>query len=79
MKCIDQVNALIIFVRCFEPLTRAVRAIEHDISGIGFEASALQDNTERDAGPLADAAPALDAVMARDLSSRRQRPQLTKR
>ena len=50
--------------------------MEHDIARLALDAGARQDLGERHAGPFADAAPAFDAIMARDLGARRQRPQI---
>src|ERR1700730_17480415 len=53
-----------------------VCAFEADISGGEIGANALQENAQRDAGPFADHAPALDANMPRHLRFLRQSIQL---
>ena len=53
-----------------------IEAAEDDVLRARQRLRGVQQQAQRHAGPLADAAPALDAVVARDLRARRQRLQL---
>ena len=53
--------------------------VKEDVAGLRLQPGLLQDLAERDARPLADAAPALDAVVARDLGARRHGAEIGER
>jgi hypothetical protein len=77
MLRVDQVDALIVADALgIGAIVQGVRAMEHDKAGLRPDACARQDLRERHASPFADAAPALDAIMSRDLGARRQGAQL---
>src|SRR6476620_4850710 len=69
---VDEVDALIIFSIAAE----RVGAMEDEIAGVGLETHTLQQRCKLRAAPLADRAPALDAVVARDLRARGKLAQL---
>src|SRR5919197_6078580 len=53
--------------------------MKSDVARVRPQPHMLQQRTEPDAFPLADAAPAFDAIVARDLGARRQGAQLAER
>src|ERR1700732_1948792 len=74
MHSVDQVDALIVAdalgIDAELAVVQGVRAMEYDKAGLGPDAGARQDLRKRHAGPFADAAPALDAIMPSDLGAR---------
>src|SRR5438067_6710251 len=71
---VDQVDALVIgFV------AEAVGAVEYDVLRAGAEGGMFEEPPQLDAVPLADRAPALNAVVAGDLGTVRQRSQRPQR
>src|SRR5262245_5200057 len=52
-------------------LSQHVGAMEHHVARIWLEPRAVEHGAEADALPLADAAPALDTIVTRDLGARR--------
>ena len=51
-----------------------IRAMEDEVARLRLEADAVEERAETGAFPLADAAPAFDAVMGRDLRARLKLP-----
>src|SRR5262249_43833107 len=66
MKGVVEANALVIPVYT---ILHSVGAVEHHETHFGPDAHTLEQRRERRPGPLADAAPALDAIMTGDLGT----------
>src|SRR5258708_2847821 len=84
MRSVNQVDALIVADALgidteLAAIIQGTGAMEHDKAGLGPDTYARQHPGERHAGPFADAAPALDAIMAGDLGAGRQGAQLLER
>src|ERR1700731_4515318 len=83
MGGVGKVDALVIADRFWiiaqAAVIQGIGAVEDDIVRLRLDAGARQDFGERHAPPFADAAPALDAVMARDLRARGKRAQIVER
>src|SRR5712675_693769 len=79
MESIDQINAFIILSGTVRGPFINVGAVEDNEPGGGEKRGALKHNPEWHALPFADGAPPFDAVMARDLGSLRQVPQIRER
>src|SRR6185312_14934416 len=59
---------LVVLAGAVEGQLECVGTIEGDEAGIGLQPRALDDTTQLDSLPLADATPSLDAIVSRDLS-----------
>ena len=70
---------LVIAAGIVEGLLERVGAEEGDVARLGLQARRLEDLRQLHALPLADAAPALDAIVAGDLRARGQRAQVGER
>src|SRR3954468_12913254 len=69
MESVDQVDALII-----RNAAEIVGAVEDDVARLAPEPGAVKHQPQRQSGPLADRAPALDAIVAGDLGARGEPP-----
>src|ERR1051326_3029501 len=66
----DEIDALVVTGAATErAAAQRVVAVEHDIARGRLDACTVEDTRQLHAGPLADAAPALDAVMAGGLGA----------
>ena len=74
MACLDHVDRFVI-----GRAVDLVGAAEEDVARAVRYTRLVEQQCERHAGPLADRAPALDAVVPGDLRARRHRPQLGER
>ena len=70
---------LIVFAVLGAGPAEIVGAIEHDIARVRHELRRLEQSAERHTLPLADAAPALDAIVPGDLRARRHGAEIGKR
>ena len=77
---VNEVDALVVEAGAVEGLLQVRRrsGTRHSARRLR-EPGVSQQHAQRDAGPLADGAPALDAVVARDLGAGRQRLQVGER
>ena len=76
VEAVNQVDALVIHVGAAAIVVSAM----HDREAcVGLEARCLEERSKLRALPLANCAPAFDAVVAGDLSAGRQRAQVCKR
>ena len=67
MKSVDEVDRLVIAAGVVERLLERIGAEEGEVAGLGLQSRRGDESGQLDALPLPDAAPALDAVVPRDL------------
>ena len=76
-KRIDEIDALVILAGALRAAlgglaVEIVGAMEYGVARVWRDPRRLEQQAERHAGPLADRAPAFDAIMPRDLGARGQ-------
>src|SRR6185437_1271554 len=76
MKGVDEPDRLVVAAGVVERLLERVGAEEGDVSRLALEPRGVEQRREFRALPLADAAPALDTVVAGDLRARSERAQV---
>src|SRR5690242_15751421 len=75
---VGEIDRAIILNSARKAALDGIHAVEHHVTRMRLCLCLIQNQRQRHARPLGNAAPAFDTVMARDLSSRRHRLQLGK-